>query len=215
MALYKNRILIQVALLLSVATTIADAMPVAFQGALGVMSYNQPDFTDWQVSYSVTNRIGLGVDGIRDAMGVEQYYAIPRANFLLHRWNGSDFQANVYVYGGYGMAKRESVVQGAGFFGGEADYETRRLYVAGKASSLMARGFEDSTTYQLRLGVSPYLADFESLQSWLILQATYYTRQSPEQLRIGPVLRFFIKNILWEVGATAKGTWNINFMIHF
>ena len=80
----------------------AIAHPVAFEGALSLMSYNQADMSDWQIAYSVTPKFALGIDYYRDSMaGVTKNYFIPRVNWLVQRWNGKDHQANIYLSAGY------------------------------------------------------------------------------------------------------------------
>lgn len=180
------------------------------------MSSHQKDMTDAQVSYSANARVSVGVVYLYSSMfGMESQYAIPRLNFLLKRWNGPEQQANIYLYGGYGVAKKGQRLQGAFFGGGEADWESRSLYFSGKASTVVAASFENLTMYQTRAGVAPYQASFEELQAWVILQSQYFPRASDESFRIGPVLRFFYKNFLWELGATVRGNWNLNLMVHF
>ena len=209
-----KQLTILAALLLGSATALAH--PVAFQGALGVMAYHQPDMIDWQIAYSVTSRFALGVDYYRDAMeSVTKTYYIPRVNWLVHRWNGKDYQANIYVFGGYGVVSSGGSEKGALFGGGEADYETRAVYVSGKATTRIAKDLNDSTMYQLRAGIAPYAGDYEGLNTWLILQSQYFPNSAEENLRVGPVLRFFYRNVLWETGVSSRGTWNFNFMVHF
>ncbi len=203
-------------LLLGLFTSVAFAHPVAFQGALGVMAYHAPDMVDWQVAYTVHPKFALGIDYYRDAMEADtKTYYIPRVNFLAHRWNGHDFQANIYLYGGYGVAHAKGSDRGALLVGGEADYETRKVYFSGRATSLFARDLNNSTLYQLRAGIAPYVGDFEGLNSWLILQAQYFPNALQEKLRVGPLLRFFYRNVLWEAGVSSQGTWLFNFMVHF
>jgi hypothetical protein len=51
---------------------------------------------------------------------------------------------------------------------------------------------------KLRLGFAPYLAEFDELSFWLILE----DRKSTEQSSVFPILRFYYRNALWEVGGT-------------
>lgn len=197
-------------------TAAALAHPVAYQGAVALMSSHQKDMSDVQIAYSATPRVAIGVDYRYSSMfGTESQYAIPRVNFLLKRWNGPEQQANLYLYGGYGIAKQGQQLQGAFFGGGEADWESRALYFSAKASTTVAPSFDNLTMYQARAGFAPYQASFEELQAWVILQSQYFPKAFEESFRIGPVLRFFYKNFLWELGATVRGNWNLNLMVHF
>ena len=194
----------------------SPAHPVAFKGAWSIMAFNQPDMQDWQILYSFERQFSLGVDFFHDTMeGPDRYFLIPRLSWLIKRWNGDHSQANVYVYGGVGAAKKGNVHELAGEGSLEADYETREVYFSGKATVVAAKGFDTLAIYQARVGFAPYVADFEGLHSWLILQGQYLPFAKMNEVRIGPVLRLFYKNVLWEMGITHQGLWNFNFMVHF
>ncbi len=194
----------------------AFSHPVAFKGAWSFMAFNQPDMLDWQVLYSFERNFSLGVDFVREEMsGRERYFLIPRISWLVQRWNGKEYQANIYVYGGVGGTTRDSRTKLAGEGSLEADYETRKYYVSGKSTWMGASEQESLVSYQLRAGFAPYLADFDGIHSWLIAQVQYYPNASTENLRVGPVLRVFYRNVLWEMGVSARGTWNLNLMVHF
>ncbi len=180
------------------------------------MGYAQPDMMDFQVSYSFTHKFGLGVDYGHDTMeGPERNWAIARLNYLLKRWNGPDYQGNIYLSAGGGVGTKTNVTRPAIFGAVEADYETREIYFSGKASVTAAKDFQTFSYYQLRAGVAPYKADFEGFHSWIILQSQYFPNAASDRLRVGPLLRFFYRNVLWEVGVTTKSSWIFNFMIHF
>jgi hypothetical protein len=207
---------IWIALLPLALSSAAQGHPVAYKGAWSFMAFNQADMLVWQLLYSFERQFSLGVDFYRDTMeGPERYFLIPRLSWLVKRWNGTDSQANVYVYGGVGAARKGNATQLAAEGAIEADYETRQIYVSGKASVVGAETFKTLAVYQLRAGFAPYLGDFEGLNSWLILQAQYLPNAPQDTLRIGPLLRLFYKNVLWETGVTTRGMWNFNFMVHF
>jgi hypothetical protein len=192
----------------------AEAHPVAFKGAIGLMAYQQADMLEWQALYSVTNRYSLGVDYIWDTMeGPARRLLLARVNWLAHRWNGSDHQANIYVSAGGGAAFLTGATQGAGLGGLEADYETRRVYFSGKTQGIFTRG-SGYWFHQLRAGFAPYLGDYEGLNTWLIVQLQSFPQASADKLRVGPVLRQFYKNVLWELGVSSQGAWSFNFMVH-
>ena len=120
---------------------------------------------------------------------------------------------------------RELLLQGGGVVkpgaegfvegGVEADYETRAIYLSGKASVVAAKDFETLSVYQLRLGFAPYAGEFDQINSWLIAQAQYIPSSKDEKLRVGPVMRVFYKTVLFELGVSAKGSWNTTFMVHW
>lgn len=190
--------------------------PVTFKGGTSFMAFNQADMLDWQLIYTFHPKLAVGVDFIRDTMETqERFFLIPRVSWLIQRWNELDSQANIYVFGGAGLARKEGYSAPAVEAAIEADYETRKIYFSGKATTVAARGFDTLSIYQLRTGFAPYVGEAGDLHAWLIAQIQYLPSAKQESLRVGPVLRLFHKNILWELGVTARGSWNFNFMVHW
>ncbi len=198
---------------------VALAGPIGFEDSWAVMAYSTPDMFDSQVSYSFTYRLGLGIDYSTDTMnGPERQWAIARMNYLIHRWNGTDSQGNLYVSAGGGTVLTESISRPALMGAIESDFETRSIYFSGKASTafaVMTGNIQKLTYLQLRAGVAPYTAEFEEFHSWIMLQTQIFPSADEGRYRIGPLLRFYYRNVLWEIGVTTQRDWNFNFMIHF
>lgn len=197
----------------------AFAGPISYEGGWMFSTENQPDYVNWQVSYSLKPWFSLGADYAYDKMeggnADPKNYGIVRGNFLLKRWNEMDSQGNIYLYGGAGGVKAGDVT-GAAWLGGiEADWETRKIYTSAKAQYLDSDKFGASSMYQARFGVAPYLTKFENLHTWVILQVQYFPDAFEEKLKVSPLMRFYIDNVLWELGVSARGTWSFNTMVHF
>jgi len=194
----------------------AAAHPVSFQGGWSFMGFNQPDMQDWQLLYTFHRRFSLGVDYFHDRMtGRDRDIGIPRLSWLVQRWNGADYQANIYVYGGVGGARVDGTNRLAAEGSLETDYETRKVYGSAKATIVGVRDSETLAVYQLRAGFAPYVGAFDDLHSWLIAQVQYYPFSRDEMWRVGPVVRLFYRNVLTEMGVSARGTWSLNFMVHW
>lgn len=190
--------------------------PVSFKGGYSFMAFNQSDMYDWQLLYTFEPKLAVGVDFIRDTMEPqERYFLIPRLSWLVQRWNEFDSQANIYVYGGLGLARKGDRSETAAEGAIEADYETRKVYFSGKATAVAARNFDTLAVYQARAGFAPYVGEANDLHAWLIGQLQYLPFAPEQSVRFGPVLRMFYKNVLWELGVTTKGSWNFNFMVHW
>lgn len=190
--------------------------PVTFKGGSTFSAFNQADMYDWQLNHTFIPRWSLGVDFIRDTMeGRERYFLVPRLAWLLHRWNETESQANIYVSAGAGLARKEGLNEAAISAALDADYETREIYLSAKTMLIAARNFDTFALYQARAGFAPYVGESDELHSWLLAQVQYLPYAREEVLRIGPVLRMFYKTVLWELGVTARGNWNFNFMVHW
>lgn len=191
------------------------AHPVAYQGAWGIMAFMQPGMQDWQIAHSVTSRVALAVEGVKDSMNAEsKYYLMPKINVLLKRWNMKNAQANLYTTVGLGLINVGNYREGAATYGAEADYETREFYISGKFNEARSKNYDPTTLIQFRVGFAPYVADYEAFHTWVILSQQYFPNSKGSKYEIGPVLRFYYKNVLWETGATQNGNWIFNFMIH-
>lgn len=194
----------------------AMAHPVSFQGAFGIMSYNSQRTNEALLTYSVSPYFAVATTYLREARS--EFY-IPRANFLLKRWNNADSQGNIYLSGGSGIEKFNS--QNSATYLGEviADWESRRYYVYLEHLYLRRNNvsntdlpLQDYNNTKLRFGYAPFLADYNDLNVWAIAQ--FEKHNDDKQIEAMPFLRFFMKNILWEVGAGFDGSFAFNFMLH-
>jgi len=198
-------------------SSIAIAHPVSYKEAVGLMSYNTPQMNEILLTYSFTPHFALAGTYLRDSKS--EFY-VPRANFLLKRWNNEDSQANVYLSGGAGYEKFGSKNYGVKLAEFVADWESRKYYVYFDHLYLN-RDNRDNTMLpdrdynhsKLRVGTAPFLADYADLNVWLILQGEKHLNES--QIEMTQFLRFYIKNTLWEVGARFDGGWAFNYMVHF
>ena len=111
------------------------------------------------------------------------------------RWNEIGSQANLYLLSNLDIKNKLH-------FGIQGDWENRRWYVAS-----MIDYYNNKNSYEMRLGYSPYLIDFEGLSSWIILQ------NMNGELR--PILRFFKNQYLLEIRLNENFNSYITFMIHF
>ena len=70
---------------------------------------------------------------------------------------------------------------------------------------------QDDNHTKLRLGFAPFLADYSDLNVWFVTQ---FTKHNDETTETTQYMRFYMKNVLWEVGADFNGGFSFNFMIH-
>ena len=195
------------------------AHPVTYQGGFSFMSWNGPMMSDQWLSYSVTSRFAVaaryfGLRPISPGGAPNRDFFLPQVSFLLHRWNGLGYQANIYLTGAYGLERKDASSSPAALGAIEADIESRRYYASGKYQAIRMSDNGPLDYARARVGYAPYLAEFNELHTWLMLQAEY----QPEYFRsvqVSPMLRFFYNNVLWEVGSSFTGNWMFNFMVHF
>ena len=188
----------------------AEAHPTSYKGAFSLMSYNTPEMNEVMLTYSFSHHFAAATTYLKDS---ESEFYIPRLNFLVKRWNKEDSQGNIYFSAGAGYEKLNSKNHEAQLAELVMDWESRKYYVYFDHLFLNRKHNEEYNHSKLRLGTAPFLADYEDLNVWLILQADKHMNQN--NIELTQLLRFYIKNTLCEVGASFNGNWAFNYMVHF
>ena len=78
-------------------------------------------------------------------------------------------------------------------------------------------GFFTKDTYYLvsaRLGIAPYIGDYNDIHTWLILQLNDYIKNNSHKLYALPVIRLFKNNFMIELGSNFNENHLINIMLH-
>ena len=192
-----------------------SAHPVSYKDALGIMSYNSTQMNEILLTYSLNYNYAIGHTYIREKNS--EFY-IPRFNWLAKRWNNEDSQGNLYLSAGSGVEKYNNTTSNVRLVEVVADWESRKYYTY-LEHLYMLRDNKDNPLWQqrddnhtkLRLGFAPFLADYNDLNIWLITQ---WTQHNTENIEATQFMRFYMKNVLWEVGADFNGGFAFNFMIH-
>lgn len=192
-----------------------QAHPVAYQDATAVMTWNQPFMSDHWIAYSFRPDMAIAGRFMRmDMKDGQLNYSGLQYDYLVKRWNGDDYQTNIYVYGGMG-AVRFNEQTGGGYFGGfEADTENRRYFGLIKAEYMNATIGDEFGHIEGRLGIAPYEAEYNEMASWFMVQAQWHPTLT-QKFVITPLARIFYKSFLLEAGVSLKGDWMLNFMFHF
>ena len=197
-----------------------EAKPIAFANGTTIMAeYGAGTMEEVQGFYAPTYWLSLGGGHLRldsDELSRTREISYLRANWLAHRWNLEDAQANVFVWGGLGSAtgndfRGSRLDREVGF---QADYETRRVY-----ASLMS-DMHESSAYShrvdtLQLGVAPYPHDYEDLATWFVLQGRSYTGQLHRGAEWSALIRLFKGGAWIEAGVTDHGKPQLMAMFNF
>jgi hypothetical protein len=205
-ALFSTLILIST----SIATKKVHAHPVAYAGATSFMSLNMKGLSENTLVYSPTYYLGTGLKHVQTD---GEKWSNLHLGYLVKRWNELDSQANIYLFGGPGLHQKDG--QNAYFtrLGAQADWENRRFYLMGRYSAAHSKlsSFEQ---YQTRVGFAPFLAGFNELNVWMIVQFQHVPQRDQES-KVTPLMRFFYKNVLWEMGSSVDGDWLVNLMVRY
>lgn len=192
----------------------AYAMAVAYKDSFGIMAVNQSFHNELFTNYSFESNFAVGHRYIRylTSDGQRQFF-VPEADFLIHRWNNTDSQGNLWFSGGFGAQSFLNNASGVGMGVFEADWESRRYYLDSEFQSLLGADSRWYNTGKIRAGIAPYLAEFNEINSWFIVQLESMPFV-PDSPFLTPVVRLFYRNVLVEIGADFQGNWLFNYMVH-
>ena len=192
------------------------AHPVQYKDAVAFMTWNQAFLNESWLTYSYTEKRAVAFRYMRvvtDDDEVNNFY-MPQYDLLLKRWNGQDYQANIYTYAAIGVQHRPTRTGTAVLGGVEADWETRKYFIQGKSEFMGSDIDTGMEKYEFRLGVAPYESEFDEVGSWLMLQYQSHSWLSKKQA-LTPLARFMYKSVLWELGTSFEGDYMSNVMFLF
>jgi hypothetical protein len=196
-------------LLALVTCPLALARPVTYRDGARVAFESHPTSQDVGFAYSVSSHAALGFEALWHAppQGARENAFVFKWDHLWLRANHDEFQASLYSVLGLGFLYSGSGEHSESLhlrFGLNADAENRRLYAGAGFIRGVSPRLTPSDELRLRAGFAPYLAEFEQLQNWVLLQYDVESIHGEESAWVGPVLRFTYKNLLWEAGALAR-----------
>jgi len=206
--------------LVSTAPALAIGKPIAFANGTTVMiEYGAGTMQEAQIFYAPQYNYSVGgghVEFDSDITTETVRITYARLNYLLHRWNLESAQANVYVWGGAGAATGNTFTGTEFAFnaGGQADYETRRIYASLKTDLQKANAFSIRVD-TLQLGIAPYEHDYNQIATWFVVQARQYTDDIHRGTEIAALLRLFKGGAWIEAGVTNGGKLQAMAMFNF
>ena len=194
------------------------ARPVSYPGGYTVMTKNSVDTNSMHLHYSPTARYSIGYRG--EYWRGDQYYLHSlAANYLLHRNNMPESQANMYLKSGLGIAYSDyedfdSEYQPLAYGGLATDWEDRRFFVSHEFRLLYADQIDKSFHQTGRIGLAPYVGEYGDLHTWIMLEVGHHPG-SEDSYSITPLIRFFKDVYLLEVGVSVDGDVMVNGIIRY
>ncbi len=196
------------------ATAPADAKPISYVGGTMVMVENDETGHTANLDYTFSPRAAAALYLKRETHGDEFTTVGPQMNLLVKRWNMPDGQGNIFAMTGAGTWIAGGTAHFAAWTTILADYETRRIFTSYEARLMYAQGIEKSVWQRARIGVAPYLANYDELNTWLMIQVDHH----PDKTRataVTPLVRLFYKTYLVEGGVSTRGTVMFNLVHQF
>jgi hypothetical protein len=151
--------------------------------------------------------------------GTQELWSLVSLTQRLHRWNGERYQANLWAGAGVGVLTifHDDGSPANNRLGwspwAQADWETRRLYLAASARWFQAADIGRLMT-SARAGVALTAADYNRWQPWLMVEAR--TMEGLEEgVEVTPLLRVIHRRILAEAGVSTAGSARFNLTYTF
>ena len=184
--------------------------PVIWKGGHVLESRISNSMNELTYHHSFTPKWSLGVHGVEFQQGAG--YVMGQANVLFKRWNLSKSQSNIYFFSGLGF-KGDEASKLIKHVGVQVDWEDRRVYTHAHLHSYHT----DKSRYffQYRFGVAPYVAEFNAIHSWLIVQIDTQFLGEEQCTTLMPVIRVFKDNVLLEWGHNFNKKFIVKGMVHF
>lgn len=196
------------------------AKPIAFAGGSTIMAeYGAGTMQELQYFYAPRYDFSFGAGYLRldsDETSKRRAITYARLNYLLHRWNLDDAQANIFVWGGLGSATGNTFSASTltANAGAQADYETRRVYASLKTDWQGSSEFSHRID-TLQLGLAPYRHDYGGLATWFLFQAREYTGGIHRGVETALLVRLFKGPVWVEAGITNGGKLQSMAMFNF
>jgi len=204
----------------------ASAAPLAHKGSIVVSGDYEPSWSSFTVTPAITRSTGVGPalhwmepeaesggTGDGDSAG-QELWSLLMVTQRLHRWNGAQYQANLWAGVGAGLL---TIFPGDGSSRGnraawspwaQADFETRRLYIGASSRWFQAADIGRLMT-SARVGMALTTADYNRWQPWLMVEAR--TMEGLQQgVEITPLLRVLHRRLLAEAGVSTSGSVHLN-----
>ena len=200
--------------LISLVALPGQAKPISYVGGTMVMQENDETGNTLTLDYTFDPHFSLGLYAKRDIGEKELYTLGPQLNTLIKRWNLPEGQGNIFGMTGAGVARQGSKSQPAAWVALLADYETRRLFFSYEPRLMYAGDIETSFWHRAHVGFAPYLADYDLLNTWLLLRFDHHPAKNGHFV-VTPMMRFFYKTIWLEAGYSSNNQLMLNWSKQF
>lgn len=204
-----------VVILTGYTTDPAEAKPISYVG--GVMAMQENDETGHTLSmdYTIDPSLAMGLYAKKEENQSKDFTTVgPQVNYLVKRWNMPDGQANIFNMTGAGVSQWHGDDEFSAWTGILADYETRRVFTSYEIRGMYAGDFEKSLWQRARVGVAPYLANYDDLNTWFMVQVDDHPAKE-DTVVVTPLVRFFYKTTLVEAGYSSNDHVMFNWVLQF
>ena len=210
----KTKIFLNLLVGILAGSSIGEAKPLSYVGGTMVMQENDETGHTLSLDYTFTPTEAFGIYFKQEENGKEIFMCTPEINTLIKRWNLPDGQGNIFNMSGAGIATYHGNNQPSLWTAFLADYESRRWFLSYEPRFVWDGDIEKSVWQRARIGFAPYLADYNQLNTWLMLQVDHHPAKH-DHFVATPLIRFFYKTYLFEIGYQSDHHVMVNWQIQF
>ena len=192
----------------------AEAKPISYVDGIMAMQENDETGHTLNLDYTITPNYAVGLYAKQEVGGKEFATTGPQLNSLIKRWNLPDGQGNIFSMTGTGMSQYHGDEHFSAWTGVLADYETRRIFTSYEARAMYVDNVETSLWQRARIGVAPYKANYDDLNTWFMVQVDDHPAKDSTWV-ITPLMRFFYKTTLVEAGYSSNNHLMFNWILQF
>jgi len=201
----------------------AQAHPVVFADGIAIMGHQHGKMSGLEVIYSPNWYTGFGLEIEKNPNHTS---LLGRASLLAWRGNYPDLQTNVYVSVAAGekwnsdsedLPTEPKSTAPIAQWSTEWDAEDREYYGRVKYRQLFEENKHRNDELLVRVGFAPYKAQADEPAIWGMLEWKNKTKDkfTTSTHELTPLMRYFYKNALFEVGSSLSGKFAFNYMYHF
>jgi hypothetical protein len=137
-------------------------------------------------------------------------------NRLVKRWNLPAAQGNIYFKSNLGNANKSGQNELFGFAGMAGDFETRKYFISYENRYYKSDGrILDHFEQNARIGIAPYVANYGSLHTWLMLQVSHQPEFEGDEVVTTPLVRIFKGPHMAEFGVSSNKRFLLNLIARF
>lgn len=193
----------------------AEAKPISYVGGTMAMQENDETGHTLSLDYTIDPKLAVGLYAKKEGNQKKDFETVgPQVNYLVKRWNMPDGQANIFSMTGVGVSRYHGDNEFSAWQSILADYETRRVFTSYELRGMYAGDLEKSVWQRARVGVAPYLANYDDLNTWFMVQVDHHPAKD-NTLVVTPLVRFFYKTTLVEAGYSSNNHVMFNWVLQF
>lgn len=190
------------------------AKPISYVGGTMIMQENDETGYTLSLDYTFSPKYAFGLYAKKERGDMDFTTVGPQLNTLIKRWNMPEGQGNIFNMTGAGVSVMNGDTEPSAWTGILADYETRRIFTSYEGRLMYAGDFETSFWQRARVGFAPYLANYDDLNTWLMIQVDHHPAKE-DTFVTTPLVRFFYKTTLVEAGYSSNDRAMFNWVLQF